>query len=426
MALGPTIQGVPTAQTENALEAEDLTGDLMEIVWSKGKRYSLKEFKDELKFEIRSRKDLDGSPDVSKCVLALGEAGIGKTQAIRQAVEEVGGEYVMYHHGATMEEDNAGTPYQEGTNGDRVTKIAIPDHLACFYREPQGSTGVLVIEEIFTGSTTAHQNQARQFIDKRFGLTKMKPGWHLVGTSNPATADFHTVKAVDKALAKRMVWFPIEATSEEKLTYWAGRMDDLLYKFLVLWHLQKKELDYVKATDSRTWMNLSDSIARRRDPGSGVLQCSQQSMYRLVHNNVSKAVADSFQSYLAVGNDPDEYPISHADILRADKKEIEVLVARVKRWTDRKRAALIGATKWSLCGYLHNGANHDKVEERGVENMAAFMKAIGEGGFADLAGSMLKQLGKSPLSRAILEKLEGSQLEEKMAGLLGTLEEKKK
>lgn len=414
-----------SAQSENILEAEDLSADMMEQVWTKGKRYSLKEFKDELKFEIRSRQDLDGSTDVAKCVLALGEAGIGKTQAIRQAVEEVGGEYVMYHHGATMEEDNAGTPYQEGTNGDRVTKIAIPDHLACFYREPKGSTGVLVIEEIFTGSTTAHQNQARQFIDKRFGLTKMKPGWHLVGTSNPATADFHTVKSVDKALAKRMIWFPIEATSEEKLTYWAGRMDDLLYKFLVLWHLQKKELDFIKATDSRTWMNLSDSIARRRDPASGILQCSQPSLHRLVYNNVGKEVADAFQAYLTLGNDPDEYPISHADILRADAKEIKILVARIKRWTDRKRAALIGATKWSLCGYLHNGANHDKVDARGIDNLSSFMKAVGEGGFADLTGSMLKQLGKSPLARAILEKLEGSELESKMASLIDTLEDKK-
>jgi hypothetical protein len=399
--------------------------DIMDRVWNKGKKYSLSEFKEELKLEIQSRKELDGSADVSKCVLALGEAGIGKTQAIRQTVEEVGGEYVMYHHGATMEEDNAGTPYQEQSNGDRVTRIAIPDHLACFYREPHGATGVLVIEEIFTGSTTAHQNQARQFIDKRFGLTRMKPGWHLVGTSNPATADFHTVKAVDKALAKRMVWFPIEATAAEKLTYWADKMDDLLYKFLVLWHLQKKDIDFVDATDSRTWMNLSDSIARRRDPKTGAVRCNKNMLYRLVFNNVNESVANAFQAYLVMGDNPDEYPIGHMDILRADDKQIKVLVERIERWTQNKRAALIGATKWSLCGYLHNGQNHHLVDDRGVANIAAFLKTVGSRGFADLSSSMLAQLQKSPLARKVLEKLEGSELETKLAGLLDTLEEKK-
>lgn len=399
--------------------------DIMDYVWTQGKKYSLAEFKEELKFELMHRGDLDGNPDVSKCILALGEAGIGKTQCIRQAVEEIGGEYVMYHHGATMEEDNAGTPYQEGTNGDRVTKIAIPDHLACFYRAPLGSTGVLVIEEIFTGSTTAHQNQARQFIDKRFGLTKMKPGWHVVGTSNPATADFHTVKAVDKALAKRMVWYPIEPTAEEKLTYWAGKMDDLLHKFLVLWHLEKRSLDVVNATDSRSWMNLSDSIGRRRDPKTGVLRCQPTALYKLMYNNVGKDIADTFEKYLKIGNDPDEYPIGHMDILRADDKGIKELADRATRWAKKKRAALIGATKWSLCGFLHNGQNHGIVDDRGVKNLASFMQAIGTQGFADMVDSMLNQLGRSTLAKKIVTELKGGELEKKLQALIDSLEKAK-
>jgi hypothetical protein len=396
--------------------------DMMDYVWTQGKKYSLAEFKEELKFELLRRDDLDGNPDVSKCILALGEAGIGKTQSICQAVDEIGGERVLFHMGATMEEDNAGTPYQEGTNGDKVTKIAIPDHLACFYRAPKGSTGVLVMDEIFTGSTTAHQNQARQFIDHRFGITQMKPGWHIVGTSNPATADFHTVKAVDKALAKRMVWFPIEATAEEKLTYWTGRMDDLLHKFLVLWHLEKRSLDVVNATDSRSWMNLSDSIGRRRDPKTGVLRCQPASLYKLMYNNVGKEIADTFEKYLKIGNDPDEYPIGHLDILRADAKGIQELADRASRWAKKKRAALIGATKWSLCGFLHNGQNHDKVDERGVKNLAAFMKAIGTQGFADMVDSMLNQIGRSALARKILGELEGSELEKKLQALIDSFE----
>lgn len=390
--------------------------DIMEYVQQRGKTYSLEEFKAELKLEVAPRSDLDENPDVSKCILALGEAGIGKTQSIRQAIEEIGGEYCMYHHGATMEEDNAGTPYQEQQNGDKVTKIAIPDHLACFYRKPQGSTGVLVVEEVFTGSTTAHQNQARQFIDRRFGLTRMKPGWHIVGTSNPSTADFHTVKAVDKALAKRMLWFPVKPTPKEKLDYWAGKMDDMLHRFLLLWHVEGHSM--VEATDSRSWMNLSDSLARRRDPKNGMWIVETKYIKRLMTNHVGDTVANAFDLFLKKGNDPDEYPISQRELLEAQAKDMKTLAERIEKWTTEKRTSLIGATKWGICAYLKNGANHDKVKDRGVKNMATFMKLIGEQGYADLVDSMMSNIGKSPLAGKLLDELEGSSLYDKLEALI--------
>lgn len=400
--------------------------DIMDHVWTNGKKYSLAEFKEELKFELLTRTDLDGNPDVSKCILALGEAGIGKTQAIRQAVDEIKGEYVMYHHGATMEEDNAGTPYQEKSNGDRVTKIAIPDHLACFYREPSAVTGALVIEEVFTGSTTSHQNQARQFIDKRFGLTTMKPGWHIVGTSNPATADFHTVKAVDKALAKRMIWFPVDPTSDEKLAYWQGKMDDSLYKFLLLLRSQNESTDYVKATDSRTWMNLSDSLGRRRDAKTGAFRCRSQMLTRLIYNHVGKEVADSFEAFLADGNNPDAYPIGHLDLLKADDKGIKILIERVERWVRDSRSSLLGATEWSLEAYLRNQENHKDVDDRGIKNLAAFLRAAGERGYADMADCLLSVVQRTALSNKLLKPLEGTHLEERLITVSDLVEGTKK
>lgn len=396
--------------------------DMMDHVWKNGKKYTLAEFKEELKHELRRRADLDGNADVSKCVLALGEAGVGKTQAIRQAVGEIQGEYVMYHHGATMEEDNAGTPYQEQTNGNRVTKIAIPDHLACFYREPEGETGALVIEEVFTGSTTAHQNQARQFIDGRFGLTKMFPGWHIVGTSNPATAEFHTVKAVDKALAKRMIWLPVDPSSEEKLEYWVSRMHPLLHKFLVLWYSQSQSVDYVKATDSRTWMNLSDSIGRRCDVKTGYPNCPVKMLYRLMHNHVGLDVASSFEDYLNKGNDPNEYPIGHLDFLKASSSDVKILIRRVERWVEGDRTSLIGATQWGLEAYLRDQGNHSQVDDQGASNLTGFLRASGEHGYADMADSLMHLLRNTPLGQKVMKNLEGTNLEDRVTSLSDKIE----
>jgi len=400
--------------------------DIMDHVWTNGKKYTLAEFKEELKHELRVRTDLDENPDVSKCMLALGEAGVGKTQAIRQAVEEIDGEYVMYHHGATMEEDNIGTPYQEQVNGDRVTRIAIPEHLACFWRKPEGKTGVLVVEEVFTGGTTAHQNQVRQFIDGRFGLTKMYPNWHVVGTSNPATAEFHTVKAVDKALAKRMIWFPVDPSSEEKLRYWVGRMDDMLHKFLVLWRTENEQVDYIKATDSRTWMNLSDSIARRRDARTGRFRCSHAMLHRLMHNHVGREVADSFQTYLDKGDNADEYPIGHLDLLKASGNEVKRLIARVERWVESTRTSLLGATEWSLEAFLKTQANHKKIDEQGERNLTAFLRAAGEHGYADIADNLIMVIRETPLSQRIMKQLEGTELEDKLMTVADNLEKVQK
>jgi hypothetical protein len=268
--------------------------DPIERAWAQGASYTLNEFKRELRLELEPRTDLDGNRDVYKCLLAVGESGIGKTQAIRQVLEEAGAEYCMYHHGATMEEDNAGTPYQETVGNAKVTKIAIPDHLACFWRPPGGKFGALVMEEIFTGATTGHQNQVRQFVDRRFGLQVMQPGWRVIGTTNPATAEFHTVHAVDLALAKRMIVFPVRPTDQEKLAYWNGKMNPILHTFLVTWNVQGRSI--ISLTDSRTWMNLSDSLSRRQSGSSWLVDYS--SLMKLMSNHVGKEIAAMFVEIL--------------------------------------------------------------------------------------------------------------------------------
>jgi hypothetical protein len=62
------------------------------------------------------------------------------------------------------------------------------------------------------------------------------------------------------------------------------------------------------------------------------------------------------------------------------------------------------------------------VDERGVKNLAAFMKAIGTQGFADMVDSMLNQIGRSALARKILGELEGSELEKKLQALIDSFE----
>lgn len=393
--------------------------DVLSHAWQSRITYTLEEFKAELKLELASRPELDGNADVSKCILALGEAGIGKTQAIRQALMEVGGEYLMYHHGATMEEDNAGTPFQEKINERTITRIAIPDHLACFYREPTNGVGALVIEEIFTGSTTGHQNQARQFIDRRFGLHPMFPTWRVVATSNPESADYGTVKAADKALAKRMIIFPIKPTAAEKLQYWQGKMDDVLFKFHLVNHLEN--LSFVEATDSRSWMNISDSLSRRRMNGQWLAPI--QSLAKLVSCHASRSVGAAFEEFLKKGNDPDEYPVSHMTLLTGSGHEQKLVHARFNKWMLNRRTALIGATTWGLNAFLRTykvDALKGYNEEEAAVNLAAYLRILCEVGYTDMAADIFNSGRQTSIMRLTMTKVNKS-VDEKIGHLWASL-----
>lgn len=393
--------------------------DPIERAWKDGSAYTIAEFKQELRLELEPDPSRDSDPDVYKCLLALGEAGVGKTQAIRQVLEEIRAEYCMYHHGATMEEDNAGTPYQSTENGKTITKIAIPDHLACFWRPPNGRVGALVMEEIFTGATSGHQNQVRQFVDRRFGLQTMLPGWRVIGTSNPSTAEFNTVHSIDLALAKRMIIFPVKPSDTEKLAYWQGRMHPVLHLFLSTWKVQGRSI--IQLTDSRTWMNLSDSLFRRQGTSGWVV--SETSLLKLFTNHVGKEVAPMFVEFASKSVNEGDIPIDGARLLSADIKEASILLTRIEKWGKAKKVALLGTTKWSLCVCLADRIKENKeVTDREQDILAEFINLLCTVGHAHMAEEIISLFRQSPLSRTLIEKLKGKTAFTKLEKLLsGTL-----
>jgi hypothetical protein len=381
----------------------------------------------------------DDDPDVAKCFLLLGHAGIGKTRLVHQVGLEVGAEVFAYHHGATVEEDNLGLPFIK----DGIVHTAKPEHMPLFYRKPEsaGGLGIFFQDEIFSGQGMGHQNISRMIIDRRHGASKMVPGWHLVGATNPETAEYATVKSVDKALASRMIILVLKPTTDEKLAYWSGRMHKAIYQFLLL--NRGGSESYVEKLDSRAWCNLAHTIGKMFEAG-----VPQALMVKLLRTHTDSAVAAGFEAYLERGSDPDQYPIPAAELLTAEPARFEELLQRVRRWLERHEqrgekagvTALLGATKFELVAWLKNPercasltSGKDKRHAQLVlGNLAKFMVEIGSRDFADLASSLvhvLKEQDKSadsPLARAVLSQIKGTKLERRLLEMLDIYSRDKK
>lgn len=378
--------------------------DILAQAWASGVTYTMAEAKQELKYELSRVAGIDDNdPDVAKVVLLLGVHGCGKTAITRQACREADAEYSAYHHGATVEEDNHGLPVIEERNGVKVVGQAKPTHLPCFWRKPESKSGkgALVLHEPFTGGI-GHQNILRMMTERQHNADTMFPGWMLIATSNPETAEYVTVKSVDAALASRMVIFVVKPSREEKLAYWSTRMHHVVYKFLLQTNFNK--LNFIEALDSRSWYNLADSIGRRVVVGASI-----DSIVRLLTTHAGISVAEGFNKYMAHGDDPYYFPIGATELVAADKPRMKELVSRLKRWLNDNAMPQLGATNWDLCAWVReHGENYDKQT---VNNICEYMQLVGPAGKIDLADELFQSARGQPIMSDLLKSAKGTAVE---------------
>jgi hypothetical protein len=389
--------------------------------------YTMAEAQELLLSQIRPAPGIeDDDPDCLKAFMVEGPAGIGKSRMLRQVANRAEARLVSHHHGATVEEDNHGLPYvKEG-----VVTNAPPAHIAPALQLPGENPDELVMllfEEACSGSTSGHQNFFRMVIDRQFHQTPLKRHCHIVGTTNPETADYSTVRSLDRSLAARLVMIHLKPTADEKLGYWSKRMDSYLYKFLLLNHLNAGKLDYVEALDSRTWFNLAHTLAKARHA-----RIATNTLVKLLSAHAGKEIGASFADYAVHGEDPEKYPIGHKEFLTADGDKLKDLLGRVGRWASDNQTPLIGATQWDLASWIKDQTKDQTKDtslspgeisrERAARNIAKFMIDIGTAGYADLARSMVDSLRKTPFLRAVLSEIKGTPLEKKFIAVFERFE----
>jgi hypothetical protein len=385
-----------------------MSQDILAEAWASGVTYTMEEAKRELMYELIKANGInDEDPDVAKVILLMGPHGTGKTQVTKQACEEAGAEYAAYHHGATVEEDNHGLPIVEERNGIKVAGQAKPKHLPCFFRKPESPSGrgALVLHEPFTGGI-GHQNILRMMTERQHNSDKMFPGWILMATTNPETAEYVTVKAVDAALASRMIILVVKPSNDEKLSYWSSRMHPTLYKFLLLTNIKK--IAFLEKLDSRSWYNLADSVGRRQAAGA-----TRDSLIKLIRTHAGTDVAVGFTQYLEHGDDPYYFPIGHNELVTADRAGMRVITERIKRWLDGNELPLIGATNWDLGVWLREESDKASTKQAAA-NICEYMQLVGPGGYMDMVDDLFQNARGRKIMPDFMKSVKGTKVEDRL------------
>jgi len=373
-------------------------------VWEQQERFSLTEAKQIIQAEVIEREHLnDDDPDVCKCILLVGEHSIGKSRIVAQACAAAGVEMVKFHFGATEQEDNAGRQYTDDEY--KLTRRAVPEHLPCFYRRPNGKAGVMFFDETMAGYS-GHQTILRMMIDRKLVDIDIQPGWYFIGATNPPTIDYASVQETEESLSGRFVYLPVTATAEERLSYWADRMPNTVYQMLLLSHVNGQGL--VTKFGSRVWMNHAHTIAKWEASEVG-----HPTMIKLFNVRFGKEVGGLLFNYLKHGNNQDHYPIRYKVFTEAGAGTWREALGRVKRWLDADEIPLLGATKWDLVNFLRDETHKDDIKKNGkklAKRVAAFAQVLSDGEKAEIVASLIQGCRDTPVLEYLMPEIRGTRL----------------
>ncbi len=384
--------------------------DLLDRAAKSGIQYTPEEVKQELYYSTLKVDGINDDTDINgeKIYIIQGPHGIGKTALTHQFGNENAMEVFAFNLGGTVQEDLHGNPdikkLADGTNitGHAAAALAPP-----FFRKPNSPSGrgIWLLDEIFSGTSMDHQLFVRMVAGRRCDEMKMFPGWTIVGTTNPNTNSYMAVKKIDASTADRFIVFNVYTNADLKLAHWRGRMNPLMFKFLLLMNVRK--LSHVDATSARNWWNLAVEVYKRRIGGASI-----RSIENMIATHVSLPVAQDFITYLSHGDDPNYYPIGTHEILSADKTQLRQLIARIEHWAKKGEVSMLGATKWDLAEFMRDDLvkKNIKLEDSAVQNIAEIMKAMGGNGYVDMCDSVFDAISGSVHQDDLLELTRDSKL----------------
>jgi DNA polymerase III delta prime subunit len=373
-------------------------------------RFSLEEAKDILKRKIQYRQHI--KTPRKHALLLIGPPGVGKTESIAQVAAEMKTKFICWQHGATIEEDNHGLQLIQNNVTVHAPTGTMKDAVCHPGEAVSDETIILCIDEVFTGSSKGHQNFVRMVIDRMYNEMCLRPGVIVVATSNPESAEHVTVESADSALVERMTALYIEPNVDECLRYWSKVMPPLIYKFLLLHHVQGK--DIVSAMSPRSWTERAETLAEQMHGGA-----PRELLIKIMKIPPgSTELSGLFNAYLMNGSDMDKYPMNHNEVLFGTKEQVKACMARVERWVKKECRPLIGATKWDIATFLASPDNHEKMDDTAVKNLGKFLNIIGTGGYAALVEDICKIIRTTSLVRELLSEIRGTPLETRLKQIL--------
>jgi len=266
-------------------------------------------------------------------IVAVGVAGIGKTQTVLDIAKEKELPCSILRVGSKQDVgDLLGSMYVEEVGGTRVSKYAPP---AWFTIVQNG--GILFLDEI-NRCKPQLQDAIMQILDqKRFDEYILPKNTIVVGAMNPSTEEYD-VNDFEAAVVDRFIAVPVENTVEDVLSYavangWPSEITDLIaYGSHDIVLTGKMELPKKKFTPRglRQLVDVLPVIEKVPDAATElVLGCIGPSGFeKWKHKEVYKKVPTA-EEYI---NNSSKYPLSKFEIY-----EQMILVSRLISYVKQKK-----------------------------------------------------------------------------------------
>ena len=185
--------------------------------------------------------------------LLVGRHGVGKSEILAQAAEELGVEYVCRDLSLMEPPDLVGLPRLEGG----VTRFFPPGFL------PRDGEGLLVFEELNRCQSYMRAPCLQLLTARTLNDYRLPDGWLPAAAVNPPDGDYD-VTELDPALLSRFVVVGVEADPREWMVWAEGR------------GLHPDVLGYVRSdprifddTNPRAWAGVSDLLRAAAEDGVG-------------------------------------------------------------------------------------------------------------------------------------------------------------
>jgi hypothetical protein len=307
----------------------------------------------------------------NKSVLLEGKHGVGKSQLIEQAAEDLGIGFVVRDLSLMEPPDLLGLPKQEKGR----TSYSPPSFL------PDAGKGLLVFEEL-NRSEKYMMSPCLQLLTARCLNDYVLPaGWLPVAAINPAS-DGYDSQELDPALLSRFIRVTVEADAQEFLTW--GEKHDL---HAAVSRFVRNTPGIFDSPDSnpRAWAWVSEllhAFEREGNSDSGLLLVS-------VSGLVGDTLGRAFIRSLKKGEDP----IDAEQILGNYKQHRQT----VQKWAKSKKMDLLNATAHSI--RIHLQDSDHCAEIAGSKTMRKSLEDF----LSDLPGDLAQKVKAAAKQAGVLK-----------------------
>lgn len=185
-----------------------------------------------------------------QCVLLKGPTGVGKTQVIHQAADELGMECRVLNLSVHEPADITGLPYIKKGKTHFAQPNFLPD------RETRG--GLLFLDEINRNGREMTSVSMQLMLDRRVNAYKLPDTWRVMAACNPDNGEYH-VEPIDPALACRFM----EIQVVPDLKFWLEwAMANGVHPIVIEYARSTPKIFSSTMSNPRAWASVSALLAQ--------------------------------------------------------------------------------------------------------------------------------------------------------------------